>query len=299
MVGGALKRGLGKTRRALRSAFSGLRGGRSDSAVSVELIEDALLIADLGPGLSAEVAERTVSRLAGGPDEVRVADVLRDELSQLVPPSPPVALGPPTHTVLVVGVNGCGKTTTVAKLAAKYRRDRRSVMIAAADTFRAAAAEQMEVLAERAGARVVRHRYGADPASVVYDCLQAARSRGIDVVLVDTGGRVQTRTDLMDELVKIRKVMGGLIEGAPHEVLLVLDGTTGQNALSQAAEFHAKLGLTGVVVAKLDGTAKGGAVLAVGRALGVPVRYVGVGEGLDDLEDFRPEVFAEAMVGDL
>jgi fused signal recognition particle receptor len=298
MVGNALKRGLAKTRNAVLAALSGRVGGEARTRLDLDQLEDALLSADLGPQLSNEVAERVLARLKGQGHSTPVADVLSEELARLMPAAPPVAPGTPLHTVLMVGVNGCGKTTTVAKLARLYRRAGRSVMVAAADTFRAAAAEQIELLAERAGARVVRHRSGADPASVVHDCLTAALAKGIDVVLVDTGGRLQTRSDLMDELEKISRVMGKVVDGAPHEVLLVLDATTGQNALSQAEEFHRRLGLTGVVIAKLDGTAKGGAVLAVGRKLGVGVRYVGLGEALEDIESFDPVSFAQAMVGD-
>jgi fused signal recognition particle receptor len=266
--------------------------------VNVEQIEEALLLTDLGPKLSAVVAESVRVRLGQSSGGQTLLQALRAELLSLVPPLSAVALARPLHTVLVVGVNGSGKTTTVAKLAARHRSEGARVMVAAGDTFRAAAAEQLEILLQRSGARVIKQRPGADPASVVYDCLSAARARHAEVVLVDTGGRLQTRADLMEELVKIKRVMGKMVEGAPHEVYLVLDGTTGQNALSQAREFHQKLGLTGIIVAKLDGTAKGGAVLAVGEALGIGVRYLGVGEGLEDIEPFDAGAFVEAMVED-
>lgn len=299
MVRDALRRGLAKTRSALLTALSGRVGRGGLVSVDPEQLEDALLVADLGPRLSAEIAERVLARLSTRQAQgTAVTEALTEELARFIAPVVPATQAVPLHTVLVVGVNGCGKTTTVAKLAFLHRSAGRSVMVAAADTFRAAASEQIGLLAERAGARVVRHRHGADAASVVHDCLTAARAKGIDVVLVDTGGRIQTRSDLMDELVKIKRVMGKVVEGAPHEVLLVLDATTGQNALSQAEEFHRRLILTGVVVAKLDGTAKGGAVLAVGRELGVGVRYVGLGEALEDFEVFNPFSFARAMVGD-
>ncbi len=291
-----LGRGLAKTRDMLSSRLAGLVGGRSGASVRPGQIEEALLLTDLGPRLSTLVAERVASRLTRGAGKRALQDVLREELLALLPPPAFVPRARPLHTVLIVGTNGCGKTTTVAKLAAMYREQGNKVMVAAADTFRAAAAEQLQRLSEHASARVVRQQHGADPSSVVYDCLHAALAKGVDVVLVDTGGRMQTRADLMDELVKIKRVMGKVLKEAPHEILLVLDATTGQNSVSQAEEFHRRLGLTGVVVAKLDGTAKGGAVIAVGDAIGVGVEYVGVGEGVGDLGRFDRSCFVEAML---
>jgi fused signal recognition particle receptor len=214
--------------------------------------------------------------------------------------SPEEAVDAPTpvrpHVVLAVGVNGAGKTTTVGKLAVRYRDQGKRVLLAACDTFRAAAIDQLQVWADRAGAEMVRHQPGADAASVAFDAVAAATARDVDVVLIDTAGRLHTKVNLMEELKKIRRVLGGCLDGAPHETLLVLDATTGQNALAQARQFEADLGLSGLVLAKLDGTAKGGVVVAVADELGVPVRLVGLGEGPDDLIDFDPEAYVSALL---
>ena len=205
---------------------------------------------------------------------------------------------PPT-VVLVVGVNGAGKTTTIGKLAYCLGREGKKIILAAADTFRAAAGEQLAVWAERTGAGIIRHQAGADPAAVVFDALQSARNRRADVVLVDTAGRLQTKINLMEELKKIYRVIEREVPGAPHEVLLVLDATTGQNALSQAKLFKEAVGVTGIVLTKLDGTAKGGVVLAIATEMGIPVKLVGLGEGVDDLKEFKPRDFAAALFSDL
>jgi fused signal recognition particle receptor len=199
--------------------------------------------------------------------------------------------------VFVVGVNGGGKTTTVGKLAAREKAAGRRVMMVAADTFRAAAIDQLERWSERAGVELIRHRERADAAAVVFDALQSAKTRGVDAVYVDTAGRLHTKANLMAELGKLGRVAGREVEGAPHEVLLVIDATTGQNGLAQAEEFARALGLSGVVLTKLDGTAKGGVALSIHRRLGVPIRCVGVGEGLDDLIDFDPDAFVEGLLG--
>jgi fused signal recognition particle receptor len=199
--------------------------------------------------------------------------------------------------ILVVGVNGSGKTTTIGKLAARERAAGRKVVVVAADTFRAAAIDQLERWAERAGVDVVRHREGSDPSAVVYDALRAAKARGIDTVLVDTAGRLHTKAPLMAELEKMARVAGREVPGAPHEVLLVIDATTGQNGLAQAREFTKAAVITGVALTKLDGTAKGGVALVIRRQLGVPIRYVGVGEGIDDLLDFDADAYVEGLLG--
>jgi len=200
------------------------------------------------------------------------------------------------HVVLVVGVNGTGKTTSIGKLAWRYRQAGHRPVVVASDTFRAAALEQLGIWAERAGAELIKSQHGADPAAVAYDGIQAARARGFDVVLVDTAGRLQTNANLMAELSKIHRVLGKAQPGAPHEVLLVLDATTGQNALSQAKLFSDAVQVSGILIAKLDGSAKGGVILAIADRLGIPVRYAGLGEKIDDLEDFDPEGFAEALL---
>jgi fused signal recognition particle receptor len=202
------------------------------------------------------------------------------------------------RVIVLVGVNGVGKTTTLAKLAARYRAEGKKVLMAAADTFRAAASEQLEVWARRTGAELVRQRAGADPAAVAFDALEAARARSMDVLLVDTAGRLHTKHNLMEELKKIQRVLGKSQPGAPHEVLLVLDATTGQNALSQAREFQEAVAPTGLIVAKLDGTAKAGIILAIRQELGLDVRFVGLGEGMQDLEPFDPGAFVDALLTD-
>ncbi len=284
-----LRRGLGATRSRLGEHLG-------SEELDADVLEEALLAADVGLETAEAIAAdyRSASArevgLAGGP-----ALWLRERVrQQLVATLLPPRRGTP-HVILVVGVNGTGKTTTVAKLAAAAKRAGRSVVAVAGDTFRAAAVEQLQRWGERLDIAVVASRQGADPAAVVFDGIQTAVARGADEVIVDTAGRLHTRHNLMGELEKIRRVCGKALEGAPHEVLLALDATTGSNGLNQAREFGEHAGLTGVVLTKLDGTAKGGVVLAVAGELGVPVRWVGVGEGADDLVPFEPEAFARAL----
>jgi fused signal recognition particle receptor len=262
-------------------------------------LETSLLAADLGPALTEEilVGVRKTAREgaldgAGLRDALRHA--LRDALGEASSAQEPLA---PPRVVFVVGVNGGGKTTTIGKLAARERAQGRKVMVVAADTFRAAAIDQLERWAERAGVEVVRHREGSDPSAVVFDALQAARTRKIDTVLVDTAGRLHTKAPLMAELAKMTRIAGREVPGAPHDVLLVIDATTGQNGLAQAREFAKSAVTTGVVLTKLDGTAKGGVALVIRRQLGVPIRYVGVGEGIDDLLDFDAEAYVDGLLG--
>jgi len=228
-------------------------------------------------------------------DQLKIA--LRDEivsiLSTQITTVQPVIAKP--HVIMVVGVNGVGKTTTIGKLAAKATAAGKKVLIAAADTFRAAAIEQLMVWAERAGADIVKHQERSDPAAVTYDTLEAAIARGADIVLVDTAGRLHTKVNLMEELKKIKRIISKKIPNAPHEILLVLDATTGQNALVQAQMFHEALGITGIAVTKLDGTAKGGIVVGIVDTLNIPLQYIGVGETIDDLQNFDPKQFAEAL----
>ncbi len=199
------------------------------------------------------------------------------------------------HVIMITGVNGAGKTTSIGKLANLYRNQGKSVLVGAADTFRAAASQQLEVWAERAGVDIVRNKAGADSAAVAFDAVAAARKRDVDIALIDTAGRLHTSTNLMEELKKIKRVIGKPVEGAPHEVLLVLDATTGQNGLVQARQFNEAVGVSGIILAKLDGTARGGIVVAIQRELGVPVKYIGVGEQIDDLQPFEPEAYVEAL----
>jgi fused signal recognition particle receptor len=264
-------------------------------------LEASLLAADLGPSLAGEVLDDVRERarrdtLDGNGLRAAVREILRTAL-----PDPPSGEDPPDQrprVVFVVGVNGGGKTTTVGKLAAKEGSRGRKALVVAADTFRAAAIDQLERWAERAGVDVIQQREGSDPAAVVFDALQAARARRVDTVLVDTAGRLHTKTNLMAELSKLARVAGREVEGAPHEVLLVVDATTGQNGLAQAREFTRAAEITGVVLTKLDGTAKGGVALGIHRQLGVPIRYVGVGEGVDDMLDFDPDAFLDGLLGE-
>ncbi|OGN95276.1 MAG: signal recognition particle-docking protein FtsY, partial [Chloroflexi bacterium RBG_13_51_18] len=226
-----------------------------------------------------------------------VRSLLREEMTQILSvPSrePPAAVTPP-HVILVVGVNGSGKTTSIAKLACKYKKEGKSVLLAAADTFRAAAIDQLKKQGERAGVDVIAHQPGADPGAVVYDAFHAARSRGVDILIIDTAGRLHTKFNLMEELKKVRRVAAKLDSSAPHEVILVLDATTGQNGLTQARYFTEAVGVTGVFIAKLDGTAKGGIVLAICDELKLPIQLIGVGERLEDMITFNAEDFIEAL----
>jgi len=296
-----LRGGLSRTREVLNTPVEDLvRGRRPLDAAELEAIEEALLAADMGVPAVQEAMEVLAARsgeiATGGVAAMR--EVLRAQVRhELDRPVAPVFTSRP-WVVFVVGVNGAGKTTTIGKLAARWRGEGRSVLVCAADTFRAAAAEQLEVWAERAGATFHRGRDGADPAAVLTDALRAAQARGCDVVLVDTAGRLHTRTNLMAELEKMSRVAGREIGGAPHETLLVLDATVGTNGLAQGREFAKAGGVSGLVLAKLDGTARGGVAVAVVRELGVPIRFVGVGESVDDLLPFDPDAFASALVGE-
>ncbi len=274
-----------------------LSGKTLDGDVLEEL-EATLFGADLGVRTADDLLQ-TVRREAAGGDAEAVRNALRatllDRLSRVEPSTDPLALQGKPHVVLVLGVNGSGKTTTIGKLAARYRSAGRSVILGAGDTFRAAAAQQLEVWGERAGCEVVVGPEGGDPAAVAFDTVKAANARGIDVALIDTAGRLQTKAPLMEELGKIARILGRDVEGAPHETLLVLDSNTGQNALQQAELFTEVTPVTGIVLTKLDGTAKGGVIVGLADAFGIPVKHVGVGEGVEDLRDFRAEEFVDAL----
>lgn len=287
-----LRRGLEATRSLLGERLSA--GGWS---VTRETLEEALLASDVGPDMAEILAQEFErARAKGAVADGGELDWLRQRVRALLTEADVgVPRGKP-HVVLVVGVNGTGKTTTAAKLAGLARESGRQTILVAADTFRAAAIEQLQGWGDRVQVPVVAQRAGADPGAVVFDALKAAVARGVDDVIVDTAGRMHTKQNLMAELEKVRKVCGRAVAGAPHEVLLVLDATSGTNGLVQAREFRARAGVTGVVLTKLDGTAKGGVVLAVARDLGVPVRWVGVGEAPEDLLPFVPEVFANALL---
>jgi len=300
---GRLGDALRKTRSAIAGGIAQIIGTRAtiDDAL-LEDIETILLSADVGVDATRRIIgnlESRVSRREVGDVNALLASLETNMLEILVPVEQPLRIpgsgGP--YVILVIGVNGAGKTTTIGKLAARLKSEGRSVMIAAGDTFRAAAIEQVQAWGERTGVPVIAQQPGADSASVIYDALEAARARGIDVLIADTAGRLHTRVGLMDELRKVHRVIGKLDASAPHEVLLVLDAGTGQNALTQAVQFHDAVGVTGIALTKLDGTAKGGIIFAIAEQLGLPIRLIGVGEGVDDLRDFHAETFVTAIIG--
>jgi fused signal recognition particle receptor len=289
--------GLKKTRDAFVERVSDvLRPGKKLEPEDYEALEAALLRADVGPATADRILEDVKRRLDSGAGDPAAA--LREAVRAVVEPrAAPEAAPPRPHVTLVVGVNGTGKTTTIAKLAHRYKEAGDSVLLVACDTFRAAAGDQLEIWAERAGVEMVRQASGADPAAVAFDGMARAKSRNVARAIVDTAGRLHVKANLMAELDKIRRVIERGIPGAPHETLLVLDATVGQNGLQQAKEFGRVLPITGIALTKLDGTAKGGVVLAIADALKIPIRWVGVGEGMDDLVPFDPEEYAAALTG--
>lgn len=289
-----IRQRLGAETAATTSAPSAITSGRAISIDTLEAVEDALLAADVGLPATRRIIDAVKADTQGRLGE-RVARVVLGILHD-VKPAP--AIGTLPHVILIVGVNGTGKTTTVGKLANVYRGLGRSVLVCAADTFRAAAVEQLAVWAERAGVDLVKAQAGADPAAVTFDGVAAAKARGREVVIVDTAGRLHTRANLMAELDKIRRVVTKVVPDAPHEVLLVVDATVGQNGLVQAREFMAASGANGIVLTKLDGTAKGGVAVAIANDLKLPIRYVGVGEGLDDLVPFDAPTYVDALFVD-
>jgi fused signal recognition particle receptor len=294
-----LRDGLRKTRDGLREKLEDLFVGTPLDDTTLEGLEEALLASDLGPATTAVILDpaRAAFRRQGISTVEAMRAFLAERVAELVyVGSPPTPMPPtPPHVTLFLGVNGSGKTTTIAKLAKRYRDSGEAVLLAAGDTFRAAAIEQLQIWGRRIGADVIAHRSGADPAAVIFDACKAATARKVQRLLVDTAGRLHTRQNLMEELKKIHRVIAREVLGAPHETLLVLDATTGLNALAQAREFHQAVGVSGLVIAKLDGTAKGGAVVAIAQSLQIPVRFVGVGEAPDDLQPFDAREFASAL----
>ena len=297
---GRLKQALTKTRRQILGRVEDLfvRKKAVDDEVLIQL-EEALLAADLG----IKATQQLLGRLREHVNRHELTDLpsLKQYLKQsllsiLQKGEGRLDLGSfRPFVIMVIGVNGTGKTTTIAKLAHRLRQEGRSVLLAAGDTFRAAAIEQLEVWGSRVGAPVIKHQSGSDPAAVLFDAVSAAKARGMDVLIADTAGRLHTKFNLMEELKKIKRVMGKALPGSPQEILLVVDATTGQNALAQARQFQEAVGVTGVVLTKLDGTAKGGMVVSIISELGIPIKLVGVGEGMEDLEDFSAQRFAEAL----
>jgi fused signal recognition particle receptor len=300
-----LKEGLAKTRDSLFGKVERILTARAriDDTVLEEL-EEVLIRCDVGvattEAIIGNIRERVKRDRYESTEELNT--LLRDEISRLTVPSTSDPADPfggqltgSPHVIMIVGVNGVGKTTTIGKLAAQFKQAGKSVVIAAADTFRAAANEQLEIWAQRAGVPLVRQQHGSDPASVAFDALQSAKAQGAGVLIIDTAGRLHTKVNLMEELRKIDRVLKKLDPTAPHEVYLVLDASTGQNGLQQAKQFAAAVAVTGIVLTKLDGTAKGGIVLAIRNELGIPVRFIGVGEQIDDLQPFDGKMFVEAL----
>lgn len=294
-----LRDGLAKTRKNLTDKLGSLVLGEKIDEAFLDELEEALIASDIGAGTAAvvlrDLKERFKRNELGSSAQVkeRLKQVLLEVLSSR-PSSFTLSASP--SVVLVVGVNGTGKTTTIGKLAYRLQEDGKKVMLAAGDTFRAAASEQLSIWGERAGIPVVKHKEGADPGAVVFDAVSAAKARGVDVLIVDTAGRLHTKSNLMEELKKVRRILERELPGAPHETLLVLDGNTGQNALVQAKMFNEAVGVTGIVLTKLDGTSRGGIVFAINKELSIPVKFIGVGEAIEDLRSFDPKEFVDALL---
>jgi len=293
-----LKAGLTKTKKNIVERVESILLNRKIDDSAIEEIEEVLITSDVGAEAAGVIVDQLKGKVRAG--EIKNSDdvkaYLRTEMSSLLGRSQPiVAFGQKPFVILTVGVNGVGKTTTIGKLASRFVSEGNSVIIAAADTFRAAAIEQLEIWAKRSGSDIVKHQSGSDPAAVAFDAVEAAKHRGTDVVIIDTAGRLHTKSHLMDELKKINRVIKKSMPDAPQEILLVVDATTGQNALRQAQLFNEAVGVTGIALTKLDGTAKGGIVFAIKKELGIPIRLIGIGEGVDDLKDFNSEDFVNAL----
>ena len=293
-----LKEGLTKTRKGFIEKVESLFADRKIDEETLEELEEILITADVGTKAVGEIMASIREKAKRG--EVKDTDSLKELLKKemvtiLGQPHHLVVHGGRPFVILAIGVNGVGKTTTIGKLASRFHSQGLSVMLAAGDTFRAAGIEQLEIWADRAKAQFVKHKSGSDPAAVAFDAIEAAKHRGVDVVIIDTAGRLHTKSPLMEELKKVKRVTEKAMPGAPQEILLVVDATTGQNALRQADMFNQAIGVTGIALTKLDGTAKGGIVFAIKKDFGIPVRLIGIGEGLDDLRDFNPEEFVEAL----
>jgi fused signal recognition particle receptor len=303
-----LDKGLEKTKESFFSKLTRAVAGRSkvDDSVLDEL-EEVLVTSDVGVDTTLRIIERIEARVAHdkyvGTDEL--TDILRDEIARLLTENHTGDLsdfsipdGERPYVIMVVGVNGVGKTTTIGKLAYQYKQSGLSVFLGAADTFRAAAVEQLDIWGERVGVPVIKQQMGSDPASVAFDAVSSGKANGADVVIIDTAGRLHNKVNLMNELTKIKNVMGRIVPGAPHEVLLVLDGSTGQNAFEQAKHFTAATEVNALAITKLDGTAKGGVVLGISDQFKIPVKYIGLGEGVEDLQVFRRREFVDSLFGD-
>lgn len=295
-----LKQGLSKTRKALVEKAEALFRGRAVNEALLEELEELLIMADVGPQAASSITGALRERVKKGKisDAGQLEAAMKEEIRGILKEGHKIiCTGEKPYVILTVGVNGVGKTTTIGKLARRFTDQGFSVTLAAGDTFRAAAIEQLEIWAERAGAQIVKHRSGADPAAVAFDAIVSAKAKGIDAVIIDTAGRLHTKSNLMEELKKIKRVISKEMPSAPHEILLVVDATSGQNAINQAKIFNEAVGITGIALTKLDGSAKGGIVLAINKELGIPVKLIGVGEGVDDLQDFNAGEFADALFG--
>jgi fused signal recognition particle receptor len=295
-----LKSGVQKTRAGLVSALEdAIQGKKEIDADLLDELESTLISADIGVRTTAEILDRIRERVGRHQlgDAAEIKGLIREHLLEILEASEraPARVTEPPAVVLVIGVNGAGKTTTIGKLASRFKSEGRSVLLCAADTFRAAAIEQLEIWGERTGTQVIRQMAGSDPSAVLFDAVSAARARQVDYVIVDTAGRLQTKDNLMAELQKMSRTAKKVIPEAPHEVLLIIDATTGQNGLEQARKFTENSGVTGIVLTKLDGTAKGGIVVAIARELNLPIRYIGVGEKIEDLLPFDSEKFIESL----
>jgi len=293
-----LKESLTKTRKSFVGKVESILTGRKIDEAALEELEEILIMSDVGTKAASEIMTviREKARKGEAKDVDSVRDLLKREMTEMLGEPHPLAIfGNKPFVILAVGVNGTGKTTTIGKLASRFRTQGLSVLLAAGDTFRAAGIEQLEIWSQRADTQFVKHQKGSDPAAVAFDAVVAARSRNIDVLIIDTAGRLHTKSNLMEELKKVRRSIDKAMPGAPQEILLVVDATTGQNAIRQAELFNEAVGITGIALTKLDGTAKGGIIFAIKKGLGIPVRLIGIGEGIDDLRDFEPKEFVEAL----
>ena len=293
-----IKEGLKKTRESFSASLDNMLGSYTEIDESLfEQLEELLVMADTGVPTAERICEEVKKRVKAQrvTDPTQIFEMLRETVAEMIAGDEELHVRTKPSIILVIGVNGVGKTPTIGKIASRLRQERKKVLLAAADTFRAAAIEQLEVWAERSGSEIVKHPEGSDPASVVYDAIAAAKSRGTDVVICDTAGRLHNKKNLMDELAKINRIIDRELPDADKEVLLVLDATTGQNAVNQAREFQNVANLTGIVLTKLDGTARGGVVLAIREELKLPVKFIGVGEQVDDLQPFDAKAFSEAL----
>ena len=293
-----IKEGLKKTRESFSASLDTMLGSYTEIDESLfEQLEDLLVMADTGVPTAERICDEVKKRVKEQriTDPTQIFEMLRTTVAEMIAGDEELHVHTKPSVILVIGVNGVGKTTTIGKIASRLRQERKHVLLAAADTFRAAAIEQLEVWADRSGSDIVKHPEGSDPASVVYDAIAAAKARGTDVVICDTAGRLHNKKNLMDELAKINRIIDRELPDADKEVLLVLDATTGQNAVNQAREFQNVANLTGIVLTKLDGTARGGVVLAIREELKLPVKFIGVGEQVDDLQPFDARAFSEAL----